>query len=412
MKMDLNLDVLTLNCWGLVGISRHRKQRMDAIASHIAASNYDFVFLQEIWSQSDFNMICKQVADVLPYSFYFFSGVLGSGICILSKSCIVDAALSQFSLNGYAHKILHGDWYGGKGVGLCKVIHNGLKINLYVTHLHAEYDSFHDQYLPHRVAQAFEFSQFVQMTSETADLSIVAGDFNTEPTDLPYKVIVHNAGCLDAYLTQKNSVLDGCSIRTTCGHPDNLYTSQKELSQCPSGKRIDYILYKCGSGTYVDCLSCDTPLGKIPGTAIPYSDHEAVVAKLHVFKSVEAPLVISNPKAQLEAISKSHAVLCKSITELTSSRLMYILLSCLLVALLLLTTLIDDIGPFSIVILFSQLVATLVLAFCFWMAVIINKMEYSALYSSCKSMEVLINALINEFNLKLSGEFSGSEAIL
>lgn len=41
------------------------------------------------------------------------------------------------------------------------------------------------------------------------------------------------------------------------------------------------------SGTYVECLSCDTPLGKIPGESIPYSDHEAVVAKLHVFKSLE-----------------------------------------------------------------------------------------------------------------------------
>lgn len=65
----------------------------------------------------------------------FYSGVLGSGVCILSKSCIVDAAMCQFSLNGYAHKILHGDWYGGKCVGLCKVIHHGLKINLYVTHV-------------------------------------------------------------------------------------------------------------------------------------------------------------------------------------------------------------------------------------------------------------------------------------
>lgn len=67
--------------------------------------------------------------------YFYLSGVLGSGICILSKSCIVDAALCQFSLNGYAHKILHGDWYGGKGVGLCKVIHHGIKINLYVTHV-------------------------------------------------------------------------------------------------------------------------------------------------------------------------------------------------------------------------------------------------------------------------------------
>lgn len=40
-------------------------------------------------------------------------------------------------------------------------------------------------------------------------------------------------------------------------------------------------------GTHVDCISCDTPLGKIPETSIPFSDHEAVVAQLHVFKSLD-----------------------------------------------------------------------------------------------------------------------------
>lgn len=67
--------------------------------------------------------------------------------------------------------------------------------------------------MPHRVAQAFEFSQFVQMTSETADLSIVAGDFNTEPSDLPYKLIIHNASLVDAYVTQKNSLLVSWYLR-------------------------------------------------------------------------------------------------------------------------------------------------------------------------------------------------------
>lgn len=50
------------------------------------------------------------------------------------------------------------------------------------------------------------------MTSETADLSIVAGDFNTEPTDLPYKVIIHNAGLVDSYLTQKGALLVSYNI--------------------------------------------------------------------------------------------------------------------------------------------------------------------------------------------------------
>ncbi|GBN35665.1 Sphingomyelin phosphodiesterase 2 [Araneus ventricosus] len=404
--MDLKLNIFTLNCWGIVGISRHRKERMEAIANHIASSDYDFVFLQEIWSQKDFQMICKKAADVLPYSYYFHSGVLGSGVCILSKSVIVDVAQYQYSLNGYAHKILHGDWYGGKVVGLCKILHHGLKINLYVTHLHAEYDAFHDQYLPHRVAQAFEFSQYIQHTSETADLSIVAGDFNTESTDLPYKIIIHNTGCLDTYLTQKEShAVDNTCVRTTCGHPDNMYTSSKELNHSPTGKRIDYILYKCGSGTYVECLSCETPLSKIPDRSVPYSDHEAVVAKLHVFKSIEAPKQQDNPKARLEAIDSSHIILRKSLKELRNNRLMYILISCLLLALLLVTTLIEDIGVFGILIIALQFIATLLLAFCLWMALIVNKMEYSAIISACKAMEVLTNSLMNEYNDKLSTDF-------
>ncbi|GFU38018.1 putative neutral sphingomyelinase [Nephila pilipes] len=404
MKMDVTLNVFTLNCWGIIGISRHRKERMEAIASHIASSDYDFVFLQEIWSQKDFQMICKKAAAVLPYSHYFHSGVLGSGVCILSKGIIVDAAQYQYSLNGYAHKILHGDWYGGKVVGLCKVLHYGLKMNLYVTHLHAEYDAFHDQYLPHRVAQAFEFSQYVRHTSETADLSIIAGDFNTEPTDLPYKVIVHNSGCIDSYMNQKNPVVENTCVRTTCGHPDNIYTSSKELNHSPAGKRIDYILYKCGSGTYVECLTCETPLDRIPETTIPYSDHEAVVAQLHIFKSVDAPPQPESFKSRLDAIDSSQLILRKSLKELQNSRLMYILLSCLLLALLMVTTLIDDIGAFGIIIIFFQFIATIVLAFCLWMALIVNKIEYSAIMSSCKAMAILTNTLLNEYNEKLSND--------
>ncbi|KAG8195046.1 hypothetical protein JTE90_029626 [Oedothorax gibbosus] len=377
---------------------------MEAIAAHIASSNYDFVFLQEVWNEGDFQLICKKAADVLPYSFYFYSGVLGSGVCILSKSIIVDAAQYQYTLNGYAHKILHGDWYGGKVVGMCKVLHHGLKINLYVTHLHAEYNAFHDQYLPHRVAQAFEFSQYVRMTSESADLSIVAGDFNTEPTDLPYKIIIHNAKCLDAYTSQTGSpVTDSTCVRTTCGHPNNLYTTKKELNDCPTGKRIDYILYKCGPGTYVKCLSCETPLGNIgPESNVPYSDHEAVVAQLHVFKSLDAPKQPENPKARLEAIDGSHNILRKSLKELQKSRLVYVLLSFLLLALLVLTCLIDNIGLLGILLLFFQFLATLVLAFCLWMALIAHKIEYSALTSACKAMCVLTNGLMNEYNDAMS----------
>lgn len=53
--------------------------------------------------------------------------------------------------------------------------------------LHAEYDRNCDEYQAHRVLQAFDTAQFIQLTSMGADLVVLAGDLNTEPDDLSYR---------------------------------------------------------------------------------------------------------------------------------------------------------------------------------------------------------------------------------
>jgi len=64
--------------------------------------------------------------------------------------------------------------------------------------LHAEYDRTNDEYLAHRVTQAFDTAQFISLTSKHADAVIVGGDLNTEPGDLAYRLIVHTAHLHDA----------------------------------------------------------------------------------------------------------------------------------------------------------------------------------------------------------------------
>lgn len=64
-----------------------------------------------------------------------FSGVVGSGICIFSRYPIGDVIFNKWPLNGYVHKIHHGDWFGGKGVGLCKLKVQNLDVNVYVAHV-------------------------------------------------------------------------------------------------------------------------------------------------------------------------------------------------------------------------------------------------------------------------------------
>lgn len=59
--------------------------------------------------------------------------------------------------------------------------------------LHAEYDKNCDEYLAHRVLQAYDTAQFIQLTSGAADLVVLAGDLNSEPEDLAYRYLYkHN----------------------------------------------------------------------------------------------------------------------------------------------------------------------------------------------------------------------------
>lgn len=115
-EMQSKIKVLSLNIWGLVGISKNRQERINAFAEHLAFRevDFDFVFLQEVWSQADYQKLVDATKLILPYSHYFYSGVTGSGVCIFSKWPIIDIFAYKYNLNGYAHKIYHGDWFGGK----------------------------------------------------------------------------------------------------------------------------------------------------------------------------------------------------------------------------------------------------------------------------------------------------------
>lgn len=48
---------------GIPGISKDREARMEAIVQQLVTGNeeYDFVFLQEVWSKADFQLIASKV---------------------------------------------------------------------------------------------------------------------------------------------------------------------------------------------------------------------------------------------------------------------------------------------------------------------------------------------------------------
>jgi sphingomyelin phosphodiesterase 2 len=56
---------------GIPFLSKDVPARMNAIANFLAQSTFDVVCLQEVWSNSDYELIKSKVQENLPFSHYF-----------------------------------------------------------------------------------------------------------------------------------------------------------------------------------------------------------------------------------------------------------------------------------------------------------------------------------------------------
>ncbi|XP_018568210.1 putative neutral sphingomyelinase [Anoplophora glabripennis] len=387
MDFELELKIFTLNCWGLAVVSKNRKERIQAIAEVLATSQYDVVCLQEVWTDRDYNLIRKKVSGVLPFSHYFYSGVTGSGVCILSRHPIEETFFHQWSVNGYIHKLHHGDWFGGKGVGLCKLKINNFNINVYSAHLHAEYDRESDEYQAHRILQAYDTAQFIMLTSGGADLVILAGDLNTEPGDLAYRVTLCVPGLLDAF-TEANEVPN--DKVATNESLQNSYTPSSLVRKNIPGKRIDYIMYHPGSKIHVDLKKYNLPLpDRVPERSFSYSDHEAIEATL-VINRKEIPDRIRDLEQKKIVLEDSLVVLEDALRRLNTHQLIYLIFSLVLFITLLVSAVLDSPVGYAILFYVLRALITVLMVFTIIMATIWNKIERHAVLAGKLAIEVTL----------------------
>ncbi|XP_025415358.1 putative neutral sphingomyelinase isoform X2 [Sipha flava] len=269
----MKLSVFTLNIWGLRLVSENRTERVKALANRLRNGEYDIVCLQELWCENDWRYLKEYCKTKFKYIHYFNSGMLGSGMCIMSCYPIIDIHYHSFILNGYLHMVMHGDWFGGKGVGLCRIDVQGFVVDVYTTHLHACYNPSNDKYIIHRVIQAFETANFIRITSNSSDLAILAGDINSDPNDICYKLISFGANMKDCYLACPSN-----SVKCTFSHPQNSYRNPSE-----GESRIDYILYKFNKKNSVSVKEHRYALpSRVPGQNFSYSDHESIEAVFEI----------------------------------------------------------------------------------------------------------------------------------
>jgi sphingomyelin phosphodiesterase 2 len=135
---------LTLNCWGLKYLAKHRHERLSQIGAEVASANPppSIVALQECWTQQDDSSIREQPKHILPYGNFYFSGIMGGGLAILSKWPIESSNMLRYVLNGRPTAFFRGDWFVGKGVACAKIRVNdgtrqGRYLSVFCTHVRA-----------------------------------------------------------------------------------------------------------------------------------------------------------------------------------------------------------------------------------------------------------------------------------
>ncbi|KAI9686363.1 MAG: phospholipase C type enzyme [Bathelium mastoideum] len=190
------IHVFSLNCWGLKYISKHRRARLTEIGKRLAALDPlpDIVGLQECWTQADFASIRALTLHFLPFGKFYYSGVFGGGLAILSKWPIEESNMVRYPLNGRPGAWpIRGDWFVGKGVACARIRYGNAPkdvAEVFCTHLHAPYEpEDRDSYLCHRTAQAWEIARLMRHATERGHLVIGLGDFNMRPKSLAHQLI-------------------------------------------------------------------------------------------------------------------------------------------------------------------------------------------------------------------------------
>ncbi|MCJ1396085.1 phospholipase C type enzyme [Xylographa bjoerkii] len=323
-----NLNLLTLNCWGLKYISTSRSARLSQIEHEISTTQPTphIVALQECWTYADYLSIRASTRSILRYSKFYHSGIFGSGLVILSAYPIIASTMHLYSLNGRPTAFYRGDWFVGKGVA-CATIRFGTGpsdvLEVFCTHLHAPYEKEpHDSYLCHRTAQAWEIAKLLRGAAERGHLVVGLGDFNMVPLSLAHRLIEGYAPVRDVWrvlhpesslgaAADKPEKARGRGVPTaeqnlrengaTCDSVLNTWRWRKEdqkrlrkgehididdATEDPNAKRLDYIFFSSGSGHEGEWRVETARVGmtgRHPTLECSLSDHfsvEATIAKV------------------------------------------------------------------------------------------------------------------------------------
>jgi endonuclease/exonuclease/phosphatase family metal-dependent hydrolase len=192
----ITLKIVTLNVWDSYFFPDH-KRRMIEIGKFLAHHDPDVVGLQEAFIEKDRTLMLNQLeGSRLKYWEYFPSGMMGSGLMIISAFPIQKTAFHKYSENGKWYKPWQGDWYAGKGVAHARIEmpeETGY-LDFFNTHAVAGYPKQKDLHIEDRIVQMEELAVLMKESSLQILPAILVGDMNCSPGSAEYEVVVESAG--------------------------------------------------------------------------------------------------------------------------------------------------------------------------------------------------------------------------
>jgi endonuclease/exonuclease/phosphatase family metal-dependent hydrolase len=327
--------ILSLNTWGMPVLffgGLDKEIRMPAIANMIKKKEFDVYLLEELWMRPDHNLISMEAASVGYYMTAYNSlaqtGCPGLPIfdfwCCdgtdTPSGCSGLAVVSRYPLKQVEFTVYndHGPMSGGekmarKGFGrvMIKPTEN-ITVDVFVTHTCAS-DLESDKVT--RMSQVKQLLHAVK--NSKADFTVLGGDFNSDPraiNETTYHLLKTDmASSMEDFFQRIASWL--IPDKATYGNPRNKYSNMY------SPVLYDYIWHRSNTGNLVLTNLFDVPWlttrksftstekqdGGEEGKPrekrsveeatsseeiINFSDHEAVVASLMLFK--KKPIQPSN----------------------------------------------------------------------------------------------------------------------
>ena len=178
---SVRMRVVTWNLWGLLWLTPRRAERMQIIAREIVKMKPDIVGFQEVFVQSDRDLLKTTLREAgLPHAHYFPSGLVGSGLLLVSRYPIESDGFIRYAENGRPEAVHHGDWWAGKGLSLSTLrLPGGSLLFVGNTHMHAGYRGH--PYHATKLAQGRQLMPWARRVKETGLPALWLGDWNNKP---------------------------------------------------------------------------------------------------------------------------------------------------------------------------------------------------------------------------------------